>query len=466
MGLLEFASVAKRAIRRAISLRVWQQPPSVSKRFVVLAHSIKYAPGRCIAGREISTTTDGGIVPGSWIRPVSKHGKGELLPDHYRLESKGFAQMLDIVEVPFRAVQNDATQPENWFIDTSSRWSRVGSLPLDELEHFVETPPNLWLQLNCPTDRVSAEYLAKVPPKQSLYFLRLPESVVRPTESRKPGFRLHFTYNGIAFRLKITDPLAIGLYTEQMIGRTELRLRDATVCISLGSPFEGYHYKLVASITQPLAQHTLFTIGHSSRSIEEFIDILNQHGIDAIADVRSRPYSSRFPHFSRRSLQESLHAAGIHYVFLGNELGARRDDPEAYVNRRVSYARIAQTDAFQEGIERVIKGIERYRIVLMCAEKDPLTCHRTILVSRHLNEYGLNIVHILDGGQTETHSAAERRLATEERINSNQLGLAGGGFDNVAPLDRAYTLREEKIAFRLGESTDEDLHDRVYSKIR
>jgi len=121
----------------------------------------------------------------------------------------------------------------------------------------------------------------------------------------------------------------------------------------------------------------VYTVGHSSQSIEEFIAQLQRHTVEVVADVRSRRYSARFPHFSMEPLQASLKAANIGYVFLGRELGARRDEPECYVDGQALYDRIAALPAFADGISRLVAGTQKYRVGLMCAEQDPLTCHRT-----------------------------------------------------------------------------------------
>lgn len=155
----------------------------------------------------------------------------------------------------------------------------------------------------------------------------------------------------------------------------------------------------------------LFTVGHSNLNIETFISLLQQHGITAVADVRSHPYSRRFPHFSQPALKTSLLNAGINYVFLGRELGARPEDLSCYdITGKALYERIAATDLFSTGIQRLLKGAETYKIALMCAEKDPITCHRTILVCRQLRKFDLQINHILSDGNLETHQQLETRL--------------------------------------------------------
>src|SRR5712692_1910478 len=156
--------------------------------------------------------------------------------------------------------------------------------------------------------------------------------------------------------------------------------------------------------------NTLFTIGHSNHSIEVLVELLRQHAVQAVADVRSRPYSGRFPQFNRPVLKRELKESGLRYVFLGLELGARREESCCYVEGQARYDLVAKTNAFAEGLDRVIKGLSRYRIALLCAEKDPLTCHRTILVCRHLRWKGFPIQHILADGTLELHEAAENRL--------------------------------------------------------
>lgn len=154
----------------------------------------------------------------------------------------------------------------------------------------------------------------------------------------------------------------------------------------------------------------IYTVGHSNVPIEGFVALLRRHGISAIADVRSHPYSRYLPHFSQPALRAALREAGIHYVFLGRELGARPDDTSCYEGGRAVYGRIAARPAFARGIERLRGGAAKERIALLCAEKDPIVCHRTILVCRHLRGAGTSIAHILADGSLETHADLERRL--------------------------------------------------------
>ncbi len=179
----------------------------------------------------------------------------------------------------------------------------------------------------------------------------------------------------------------------------------------------------------------VFTVGHSTQPLEQFIGLLKRHEISAIADVRSAPYSRHNPQFNRESLRESLKQEAISYVFLGKELGARSDDECCYVHERVSYQKLSETDLFRAGIKRVIDGAKKYRIALMCAEKDPLDCHRTILVSRELVRDGVAVTHILQTGALESHDAAMTRLI-------DQLGI--GAEDMFRPREAAVELAYDR----------------------
>ena len=194
--------------------------------------------------------------------------------------------------------------------------------------------------------------------------------------------------------------------------------------------------------TRTAEPNGIFTIGHSTHELERFVELLKQHRIGAVADVRSMPYSRWQPQFNRDKLSVALKADGIAYVFLGKELGARSDDPACYANGRVQYRRLARTALFRSGIQRVLDGSQRMSIALMCAEKDPLDCHRTILVARELVDLDKDVHHILADGKLEEQQAAKKRLC--ERLGLLQEDL----FRTPEELeDKAYAEQERKIAY-------------------
>lgn len=184
------------------------------------------------------------------------------------------------------------------------------------------------------------------------------------------------------------------------------------------------------------------TIGHSNHESPVFVGLLQQHGIALVADVRSQPYSRFNPQFNRETLQAALQVAGLQYLFLGAELGARSNDRACYVNGQARYELLATTALFKHGITRVVAEAQVRRVALMCAEKDPLTCHRAILVARALVTAGIDVQHILEDGRLESHGEALARLRREVKLPERDL------FRGDAELEaEAYRLRGDEIAY-------------------
>ena len=193
------------------------------------------------------------------------------------------------------------------------------------------------------------------------------------------------------------------------------------------------------------AAKAVLTVGHSNHPLEGFMALLLQHGVTALADVRSVPHSRRHPHFSRAALAAALGAHGIDYVFLGRELGGRTRDPALYEHGRVSYERLQRTERFRAGIDRVLRGAARHSIVLMCAEREPLDCHRTLLVARALDLRGLEILHIHADGRLERHADAMDRLV--EKFDLHAEGdLFRGPRSREELVAEAMTRQARKVA--------------------
>jgi uncharacterized protein (DUF488 family) len=176
---------------------------------------------------------------------------------------------------------------------------------------------------------------------------------------------------------------------------------------------------------------TIKTIGHSNHPIERFVSLLKAGGIERLIDVRSMPWSRRFPQFGRERLAKSLAEAGIAYAWEGEALGGM---PKA----GGSYDDAAARPAFKDAIGRLIADSAGTTLCLMCAEKEPLDCHRTVLVSRRLVERGVAIEHLLADGTVRPHADVEATL----------LMKSGGDDlfeDRTARLARAYTARERAM---------------------
>jgi len=187
----------------------------------------------------------------------------------------------------------------------------------------------------------------------------------------------------------------------------------------------------------------LFSIGHSNTPAERFLAMLRDAGVNAVADVRSSPYSRWFPWFLQKALTARLAAAGIGYTAIGDTLGGRPRDESLYRDGVADYEAMAMQLEYRAGIDRLPDEAAHSRVCLMCAEREPLDCHRCLLVARTLAERGLAVGHILYDGAIEPHAATEHRL----------LALDGEGRDLFAAGQRerlaaAYRRRAHAGGFR------------------
>ncbi|HXN88308.1 MAG TPA: DUF488 domain-containing protein [Methylocella sp.] len=187
---------------------------------------------------------------------------------------------------------------------------------------------------------------------------------------------------------------------------------------------------------------TVLTIGHSTHPYERFLEMLRMAGVTAVADVRTAPYSRHFPQFNSDALKGELGLDGIAYSFLGKELGGRPKGRQFYCDGVADYEKMAGTEEFRQGLDRVVEGAKKYRIALMCSEHDPLDCHRCLLVGRALAKRGASVKHMLPDGEIIEHAVIEDRLL---KISGRE------NVDMFAPreerLAAAYRERARKVAF-------------------
>jgi uncharacterized protein (DUF488 family) len=152
-------------------------------------------------------------------------------------------------------------------------------------------------------------------------------------------------------------------------------------------------------------QPSLFTVGHSNHPLGVFVELLKRYEIQVLVDTRSYPYSRHVSHFNREELHQALNRAGIKYLYMGKELGGRPDEDEFYDGERhVLYYRLAESSAFLGGIERLERGIRRFRVAVMCSEENPSICHRHLLVGRVMAGRGARVQHIRGDGTIQADS--------------------------------------------------------------
>ena len=192
-----------------------------------------------------------------------------------------------------------------------------------------------------------------------------------------------------------------------------------------------------------MTEPKVLTIGHSTHTIEKFLSLIEAHSVKAVADVRSAPYSRRHPQFSRDPLRQVLEEHGIMYLFCGQELGARPEDPMCYdENGRVHYRRLAGTSLFRSGIDFIVREAWDRRVALLCAEKEPLECHRTLLVARELVTRGLPVSHIHADGHLETQLEALARLPAMLKMPETDLYRS-----QEELIEEACASQEKRIAY-------------------
>ena len=274
---------------------------------------------------------------------------------------------------------------------------------------------------------------------------RLQLHVLHPGGSGSERLDGEFTLGGSTYRLAITDPV----YGEKARDRLEgaYLVEESLLTISLGEPLAGFCYKLIAGHhrTQELRVNNseVFSVGHSNRSDLDLVELLRKHAVTAVVDVRSTPHSEWVPQFNRSAIAATLKQHGIAYSFLGDQLGVRTDDPACYQDGRVVYERLARTEQFQQGLRRVIKAAGRHRLALMCAEQNPLECHRSILIAPALERAGVAVSHILHpDGELQTQRAMETQLLNQYQLNQPDMFL-----NDDERLAKALSMQERRIAY-------------------
>ena len=168
-------------------------------------------------------------------------------------------------------------------------------------------------------------------------------------------------------------------------------------------------------------QGTIFTVGHSNGSLEDFIALLKDHEIEVLIDTRSQPYSRYSPQFNHSILSHVLDEKGIRYCYLGDRLGGRPPGKEFYGRKQeVLYKRIAEHPFYQEGIDELIDEAFRHTVCILCSEEDPTNCHRRLLIGTTLLATGFSVKHIRRNGVVETEEEVDARQR-RENPSLNQL---------------------------------------------
>lgn len=220
------------------------------KTIACLADSIKFHPGRCVAGKE--------FVKGAgrqWIRPVSERDGGEIMPIMSRYADGSSLQLLDLVSIPFERAVPEGCQTENHLIVAGGEWRKEGRIGKKDLPKMEDNIGPLWESGGSSSSGLNDRILLANQPNHSLRLIRVTNlQLIVQVEGAAfgPGrraVRAQFDHEGTSYLLKVTDPLTVEQYRLMKIGKYSVK--NAYLCVSLGEPYKGYRYKLAAAVITP-----------------------------------------------------------------------------------------------------------------------------------------------------------------------------------------------------------------------
>lgn len=200
---------------------------------------------------------------------------------------------------------------------------------------------------------------------------------------------------------------------------------------------------------------TVYSIGYSGFSVDEFINTLHLNKIVLLIDVRSQPYSRYFADYNKDNLEQILAHEKIYYRNYAKEFGARQDDRRYYSSKGyLDFDLFAKSPAFISGITKLVNSMNQgYRFALMCAEKDPINCHRSILVARAFHNAGYKIIHLLPNNRTMTQEDIEARLLDKYFPNRDQESLFEKRLSEKEYIAQAYIKQNAAIGYSIEEET-------------
>ena len=201
-----------------------------------------------------------------------------------------------------------------------------------------------------------------------------------------------------------------------------------------------------------MKKYSLYSVGHSNQSQEEFLQLLLAYDVNCIVDVRSVPASKYKPQFNLEPLKWFLRSHDIQYLHFGDEFGARRTDC-LDANEQVDFEMAVETPNFTRGVERLMKGLEKgFHISLMCSEANPLECHRFSLVSRYFYDNGLDVQHILKVAELASHKSLEENMIQDylhaKKHRLPEVDMLFGSYTKDDQRRDAYRLKNKEIGYK------------------
>lgn len=204
----------------------------------------------------------------------------------------------------------------------------------------------------------------------------------------------------------------------------------------------------------------IFTIGYTAFQLEGFFSILKKYDINSVIDVRSSPFSKFHSEYNTDKLSEELKKRGFAYRNYKNEFGARQLEIKYYPHGYMDFSLFVKSDAFRSGMGKIMNASNMdYRFVLMCAEKEPVTCHRVIMVAREFYKEGYTVKNLLANGEFYTQEDIEHQLVDMYYPDRNQLTLFDEQLSWDEMVENSYAFQNEKIGYRINSKKNSEDDD-------
>lgn len=201
-------------------------------------------------------------------------------------------------------------------------------------------------------------------------------------------------------------------------------------------------------------EETIYTIGYAGFSIGNFVQTLREHGVSVLVDVRSSPFSGYHQDYNKGQLDRTLQREHIYYRNYARQFGARQPEQSYYPKGYLDFELFARSSDFQEGVRKIENSMEQgFRFALMCAEIEPIDCHRAILVARAFADHGYEVFHLRPKKAPLPHRKLEEQLLDRYYPDRDQMVLGEPVKDEKTLLKEAYRRRNEEIGYHIQEDT-------------
>lgn len=193
----------------------------------------------------------------------------------------------------------------------------------------------------------------------------------------------------------------------------------------------------------------VYTVGHSTHHLDYFLEMIREHGVNCIIDVRSVAASSYNPQYNQEPLKHFLKNNKVGYLHFAQEFGARQTDPHLLDEEgKLDFERVRKTWWFKQGLEKVWKGIAKGDVVaIMCSESEPIDCHRFSMVSVGLENDGFEVRHILKDKSIKTNGQLQDELLEKYKKKLPQVDLFNPHITREIQLEVAFRLKNKEIGF-------------------